>query len=106
MASLYGRLQGSRGEATRIGHQSIKAKLETWEGSIEVLLSKDGMFSVMIGDKSYPRTLVATGNVNDRTYEAAPTEDEIAAYQSTHRECGPDCCITGDTCPPLRAQMM
>lgn len=72
MAALYGRLQGNRGEATRVGHSSIKAKLETWDGSIEVELEKDGTFTVRIGDKSYPKMEVATGNVNNRTWDSKP----------------------------------
>lgn len=29
------------------------------------------------------------------------TTAERSAYQHRHRECGPDCCITGDECPPF-----
>lgn len=64
MANLYGRLQGSRGEATRLGNLDITAKLETWEGSIRVTLDKNGQYTVLVGDKSSPNKLVAVGNVN------------------------------------------
>ena len=69
MANLYGRLQGARGEATRIGHTNIRAKLETWNGSVEVVLEKDGAFTVRIGDKYSPRQVVASGNVDTGTVD-------------------------------------
>lgn len=65
MAALYGRLQGNRGEVTRMGHADIESKLETWDGSIRTVLFKDGSFDVYIGDKTHPSTLIASGNVND-----------------------------------------
>lgn len=64
MANLYGRLQGNRGEATRCGSSVIRAKLETWQGSIQVVLEKDGHYCVTMGDKYAPRYVVASGNVN------------------------------------------
>lgn len=77
MANLYGRLQGSRKEVTRTGHDAIQAKLETWEGSISVTLLKNGEFRVYIGDKSHPRVELASGNINDRplTWDAQWTDD-------------------------------
>lgn len=65
MAALLGRIQGSRGPVTRLGHQTIDAKLETWHGAIAVELHADGCFSVYIGPKSVPASLIAQGNVNE-----------------------------------------
>jgi hypothetical protein len=65
MAALYGRIQGNRGEATRMGHDVIYARLETWEGSVAVNLFKDGTFTVHKGSKTNPTIPVAEGNVND-----------------------------------------
>ena len=44
MAALYGKLQGSRGEVTRLGSKSsgIRSKLETWEGSVTTVLEANG----------------------------------------------------------------
>jgi len=47
MSALYGRLQGSRGEVTRLGHQTIESTLETWTGEIRTELERDGSFSVL-----------------------------------------------------------
>jgi hypothetical protein len=66
MAPLYGRLQGSRQEVTRTGHYDIWSRLERWEGSIDVTLDCNGDFEVRMGEKNYPRTLIAAGNVNTR----------------------------------------
>lgn len=68
MAALYGRMQGSRGETTRCGHDSISATLETWQGKITTVLEKDGSFTTMISGKQGegPRIVVAQGNVNTR----------------------------------------
>lgn len=73
MAALYGRLQGNRGQVTRMGHATIESKLETWDGSIKTVLCKDGDFQVYVGDKSYPNRLVISGNVNDGERHANPT---------------------------------
>lgn len=81
MAALYGRLQGNRGQATRIGHHEIYSKLETWDGSIKTELDRDGNFNVYIGDKSMPGTLVATGNVNHRS-AAAHRNGEVITLRS------------------------
>lgn len=35
--------------------------------------------------------------------KAAEREAE-AAYAHRHRECGPDCCVTGDECPPIERE--
>lgn len=68
MAALYGRLQGNRGQTTRMGSKNsgIWSRLETWEGSIRTELQADGSFEVWIGDKSDPRNMIASGNINDR----------------------------------------
>lgn len=67
MAALYGRLQGSRGQATRCGTDVIRTTVETWEGQVTVILERDGTFSVGLGQKgSYGRTIVS-GNVNDQS---------------------------------------
>jgi hypothetical protein len=48
------------------GHYDIWSGLETWEGSIDVTLECNGDFEVRMGEKNYPRTLIAAGNVNTR----------------------------------------
>ena len=44
----------------------VWSRLETWEGSIDVTLDRNGDFEVRMGEKNYPRTLIAAGNVNTR----------------------------------------
>lgn len=46
MANLFGRIKGSRGEATRTGSDTIEAHLETWEGRVTVELQRNGDFTV------------------------------------------------------------
>jgi hypothetical protein len=63
MAALYGKLWGSRGTVTRTGNSSINAKLETWEGSVQVTLMRDGSFEVYTGSKSYATDRVFVGKI-------------------------------------------
>ena len=64
MASLYGRMQGNRGVVTRTGgKRGMWARLETWEGSIQVNLRQDGSYEVRTGSKSEPRDVVAKGKI-------------------------------------------
>jgi|TARA_Y100000310_G_C20547732_1_gene746451 hypothetical protein len=80
MAALYGRLQGNRQEVTRCGHDTIKAKLETWDGSIAVYLGKDGTFAVHVGDKSgLGAPAVLTGNVDTRRVDFHAAEESETA---------------------------
>lgn len=81
MAALFGRLKGNRGEVTRLGsgNSGITARLETWEGSVEIFLEADGHFSVRIGDKGHPGLTVMQGNINDRPI----TWDAIWSDQQT-----------------------
>lgn len=51
MASLIGYLQGSRGEVSRSGGDQIRTSVQTWSGSVNVTLHKDGSFWVTIADK-------------------------------------------------------
>ena len=39
MAKFYGSIQGNRGAATRMGHQSIKASVQSYDGSVITELS-------------------------------------------------------------------
>ena len=64
MANLYGRMQGNRGEVTRMGHEDIYSRLETWHGSIQTVLYKDGTYQVFVGDKSRPNSLIAEGQID------------------------------------------
>ena len=66
MAALYGRLQGSAGQATRCGSKGsgISSRLETWNGSIRTELAADGTFAVYVGEKHSPSQLIASGNVD------------------------------------------
>lgn len=45
MSKFYGTLQGSRGQATRCGHQQITVQAASWKRAIQVQLSvdKDGI---------------------------------------------------------------
>jgi hypothetical protein len=66
MAPLYARLTGDpwRNQVTRVGHESVESRLETWNGAILTVLYRDGTYQVYTGEKNDPRTLVASGNVN------------------------------------------
>ena len=66
MAALYGRMQGNRGEVTRMGSASsgIESKLETWHGAIRTVLEADGTFKVYTGSKTYPGNLIAEGKID------------------------------------------
>jgi len=63
MAALYGKLWGSRGTVTRTGSSDINAKLETWEGSVQLTLRRNGTFEVYVGDKSYATDRVFVGKI-------------------------------------------
>ncbi len=65
MAPLRGTLQGTRGEASRLGHREITVTLSTWEGRVTVTLFKDGAFTVEAGPLDGHARIVAVGNVND-----------------------------------------
>ena len=41
MAKFYGSIQGNRGEATRMGHSSIKSSVRSYDGSVITYLSYD-----------------------------------------------------------------
>ena len=70
MAALYGRLQGNRGEVTRMGspQSGIESTLETWDGEIRTELTAKGNFKVFIGPKGSASTLIATGNVDHESF--------------------------------------
>lgn len=76
MANLYGRLQGNRGQTTRVGSTLIDSTLETWDGEIRTTLTKDGSFVVMIGPKNGADMIIAVGNVNDRFVRTSWTDVE------------------------------
>ena len=40
MANFRGRLQGNRGEVTRLGSKEIRAVLSTWQNDVELVLKK------------------------------------------------------------------
>lgn len=65
MSALYGRLQGSRGEATRLGHDHIEATLETWRGRLRLTLGKDGTYALEVAPKHGGFTPVYAGNVDE-----------------------------------------
>lgn len=64
MAALFGRLWGSRGTVTRTGSDSVNAKLETWQGSVQVTLRRDGTFEVYTGNKYYTTDRVFVGKID------------------------------------------
>jgi hypothetical protein len=69
MANLYGRMKDTyksgATDVTRTASTEIRSRLETWEGSVETFLDRDGNFAVYIGSKHNPNNLVAKGNVNE-----------------------------------------
>jgi hypothetical protein len=86
MAALYGRMRAytkdgdpASGETTRCAGGELVSTLETWDGAIRTTLTEDGTFSVSIGQKGTPHSLVITGNVNDgdRHYEVNPGASEL-----------------------------
>ncbi len=74
MANLYGRMMDThysgRVQVTRTAATEIWTRLETWDGSIDVTLNRDGEFVVRVGEKNYPTKVIATGNVNEEAYAA------------------------------------
>jgi hypothetical protein len=48
MAKFYGSIQGNRGAATRMGHQSIRASVQSYDGSVitELSYNKEGQLLV------------------------------------------------------------
>lgn len=55
MARFYGKVQGNRGEATRVGHSRIQASVQSHRGSVITELTyKDDqlMVEVRVGDES------------------------------------------------------
>lgn len=65
MANLYGSLQGNRGEVTRLGSDQIRTSVQTWTGSVNVTMHKDGSFWVTIADKhGGGGEIRITGNAN------------------------------------------
>lgn len=65
MANLIGYLTSDRSFVHRLSSAYIRARLETWGGSITVSLDKDGEAHVRIGPKGSTDTLVWKGNVNN-----------------------------------------
>lgn len=41
MAKFYGTVQGSRGQASRLGHESITTVAASWEGAVRVHLTEE-----------------------------------------------------------------
>lgn len=66
MAKLIGYLQGNRASVSRLSHDVINARLETWRGAISVRLSADGEYAVYIGQKGNPTQEIARGNIDTR----------------------------------------
>jgi hypothetical protein len=48
MSAFYGMVQGNRGAATRCGHTSISASVQSWNGSVITQLSYDNDHHLMI----------------------------------------------------------
>jgi hypothetical protein len=88
MASTYGRLLGNGKEVTRLGGPTgIRARLETYTGSIGVWLNPDGSFVVQIGEKESPDIVICVGNVNsDRRHATGKREGKQDAilYGTPH----------------------
>lgn len=52
MAALFGRLNGNRGEVTRLGSKDsgIKCTLQTWKGKVVLCLEADGTWNLYSTD--------------------------------------------------------
>lgn len=71
MANLIGYLQGNRGEVSRLGSDTIRANLQTWDGKVDVTLSKNGDFFITIADKHGGGDAIRiTGNADSGTRHA------------------------------------
>lgn len=62
MAKFYGTIQGARGPATRLGHKSIKAAVQSFDGSIitELTYAEDKLMvrvSTDSGSSAYGSTI-------------------------------------------------
>jgi hypothetical protein len=66
MANLIGYIDSDRSKTHRISSNFITARLETWEGAVEVTLHKSGKFEVFMGPKDGHGAKLAEGNVNER----------------------------------------
>jgi hypothetical protein len=62
MAPLFGRLFGDphRKQVTRVGHESVESRMETWSGGVRTVLFRDGSYRVFVGGK-YDANNVAWG---------------------------------------------
>jgi hypothetical protein len=78
MATLYGRLQGNRGEVTRTGSKHIHAQVETWSGKVRVDLDADGNFEVTVGPKGWGGRTVLKGNIDQPEQPVEFVETEVA----------------------------
>lgn len=56
-------MQGNRGVVTRCGSSQIWARLESWEGAVDVTLDNNGICIVKIGSKHNPDKLIFKGKV-------------------------------------------
>lgn len=69
MANLIGYLRDEHKSGakrqSRTSSTKLSSQLETWEGAIRTELDRHGNYTVYIGSKHNPSTLVFTGNVND-----------------------------------------
>jgi hypothetical protein len=56
MARFYGSVQGSRGEATRLGHRNMVTRCASWSGAVRCdAYDRDGNDYVRIQFISWPR---------------------------------------------------
>lgn len=65
MANLTAGVQGHRGQATRLGHQSIKAWAKTWHGRLDVVLEADGTCRVTVSNDNHGPREVWSGNIEE-----------------------------------------
>lgn len=85
MANLFGWVKdehkSNAKRHTRTSSTKLSSQLETWDGAIRTELDRDGNFTVYIGDKSNPRTIIATGNVNDGERGATGVDHTAPVYR-------------------------
>jgi len=79
MANLRGTLQGSRGMTSRLGHETITSRLNTWDGAISMTLLKDGSFNVVIDGLG----TIMRGNVDSKTFAYQPNS-KTGLFRNIH----------------------
>ena len=75
MSDTYGWLKGAKGESTRCGHKEIWAKLQTWNGHVEVTVRNDETCSITVNNLDV--RLNGTRMYAEHKVAAPPTTTEM-----------------------------